>query len=320
MSERTRVLFVGGYGRSGSTVIDVLLDRVPEVTAVGEFRHLFGRALGDNELCSCGEPFAACITWRTIIERAYPAGFDRERIQAAVRAINRVVAYGPLRRQMLMTPQMREHARIYREAFAAAYRSVAEVTGASVIVDSSKYPLHGMLVAGIPSVELAVMLLVRDPRAVAYSWTREKVRPEVHWERRMMPRHNVVRSALAWNASNHLTSLIDVPRERFRVQRYEDFVADPAGQLAAIASFAMDRPTRVDHSVFESARRVPHTVAGNPVRIGSEHVRVASDDAWRTEMSRGAQVAVTACCLPLLGRYGYGHGSSPTPTRAVSSG
>ena len=319
MSERTRVLFVGGYGRSGSTVIDVLLDRVPGMAAVGEFRHLFGRALGDNELCSCGEPFGACAAWRTVMELAYPDGFDRERIQAAVTAINRVIAYGSLRRPVLMNQQMREHARIYREAFAAAYRAVAEVTGASVIVDSSKYPMHGMLVAGIPSVDLAVMLLVRDPRAVAYSWTRPKVRPEVHWETRMMPRHNVVRSALAWNASNHLTSRIDVPADRFRLQRYEDFVADPAGQIAAIASFALDRPTSIDHTVFESARRVPHTVAGNPVRLGSEHIRVTSDDAWRTELSRGARAAVTACCLPLLGRYGYGRGTSSSARDAVSS-
>lgn len=311
MNERTRVLFVGGYGRSGSTVIDLLLDRVPGVTAVGEFRHLFGRALGDDELCSCGQPFGQCEQWRAVLDRAYPDGFDRERIQAAVRAVNRVVVSAPLRRPALMSAALREHVAVYREAFGAAYRAVAEVTGASVVVDSTKYPLHGMLVAGIPSVDLSVMLLVRDPRAVAYSWTRRKLRPEVHWERREMPRHHVVRSALAWNLSNQLTGLIDVPRERFRVQRYEDFVADPATEIAAIASHALGRPTKIEPAVFEAARRVPHTIAGNPVRIGSEHVRVTSDDAWRGDMSAAARGAVTACCLPLLRRYGYGRSTSP---------
>lgn len=311
MRERTRVLFVGGYGRSGSTVIDLLLDRVPGITAVGELRHLFGRALGDNELCSCGRPFRECDTWRAVLDRAYPDGFDRERVQAAVVAINRVIATAPLRRPALATPQLRAHAEVYREAFSAAYGAIAEVTGASVIVDSTKYPLHGMLVAGIPSIELAVMLLVRDPRAVAYSWTRRKLRPEVHWESREMPRHHVVRSALAWNMSNYLTGLIDVPRERFRVQRYEDFVADPAGEVAAIAAHALGRETTSDASLLEKAPRVPHTIAGNPVRIGSEQVRVTPDDAWRTDMSAAAKHAVTACCLPLLRRYGYERNTAP---------
>lgn len=305
VNERTRVLFVGGYGRSGSTIIDLLLDRVPGVTAVGEFRHLFGRALQANELCSCGRPFDECDRWREVLKHAYPAGFDRDRIQQAVTAVNRLAVAPPLRRPALATPRLREQLTVYREAFAAAYRAVAEVTGASVVVDSTKYPLHGMVVAGIPSVDLSVMLLVRDPRAVAHSWTRRKIRPEVHWERREMPRHSVVRSALAWNLCNELAGLVDVPAERFRLQRYEDFVADPAGELTDIASHALGRRTTIEAAVFESAPQVPHTIAGNPVRIGSEHVRVTADDAWRAEMSTAARGAVTACCLPLLGKYGY---------------
>jgi hypothetical protein len=32
---------------------------------------------------------------------------------------------------------------------------------------------------------------------------------------------------------------------------------------------------------------------------------VTADDAWRTAMSAAGRRAVTACCLPLLRRYGY---------------
>ncbi len=110
--------------------------------------------------------------------------------------MNRVIAAPPVRYPALRPPALREHCRIYGEAFVAAYRAVAAVSGASVVVDSSKYPLHGLFLSTVPDIDLIAMLLVRDPRAVAYSWTRHKPRPEIHWKEQEMPRHGVARSAL----------------------------------------------------------------------------------------------------------------------------
>jgi len=161
--DKTRVVFVGGYGRSGSTIIDLLLNRVPGVVAVGEFRHLFGRALGDNELCSCGKPFRECKFWSTVLAEAFPNGIDRERVQRAVKNTNRLAMLPYLKWPGLMTATMREDAKIYREAFTAAYRAVAKVSGAKVVVDSTKYPVHGWFLRTLPSLDLRTMLLVRDP-------------------------------------------------------------------------------------------------------------------------------------------------------------
>jgi hypothetical protein len=302
--QTTRVLFVGGYGRSGSTILDILLDRFPGITAVGEFRHLFGRALGDNELCSCGAPFRECAYWTEVLTVAFPDGYDRKRIHAAVRAINRVVKAPALLHPSLQSASMRQHAAVYRDAFTAAYRAVATVSGASVVVDSTKYPLHGLFLRSVPSLDLSTMLLVRDPRAVAYSWTRHRLRPEVHWEEREMPRYRVSRSAFAWDLSNTLTR-IEMGDRPFRVQRYEDFVERPVEQLGEIASFALGRSVEVDQSLFETQPRVPHTIAGNPVRLGSETVTVRADLAWQEKMPAMKKQAVTVLCLPQMHRYGY---------------
>lgn len=303
--DKTRVVFVGGYGRSGSTIIDLLLNRIPGIVAVGEFRHLFGRALGDNELCSCGRPFRDCPFWGAVLHEAFPEGVDRERVQAAVRHINRLVMLPRLRWPRLMTAHDRRAAQLYRETFTAAYRAVAKVAGASVVVDSTKYPLHGWLLSSIPALDLNTMLLVRDPRAVAFSWTRRRPRPEVHWEKREMPRWNVVRSAWAWNLSNDITAALQPPRsEHYRLQRYEDFVADPGTELAIIASFALGKPTKLPPELFSKQPRMPHTIAGNPVRIGSEQVRVRDDDEWKG-MPWYKRWAVSLCCRAGMRRYGY---------------
>jgi hypothetical protein len=272
---------------------------------VGEFRHLFGRALDDNELCSCGMPFRECGYWAKVLSVAFPTGFDRERIQAAVRAVNRVVAAPRLRWPRLQNGALREDVRIYRQAFTAAFRAVADVSGARVVVDSTKYPVHGLALQHMPELDLRTMLLVRDPRAVAHSWTRHRIRPEVHWEQREMPRHNVIRSAAAWDLSNGLTRWLDRRPNTFRVQRYEDFVAAPISELGQIASFALGVPTPVTPAVFEAQSHTSHTIAGNPIRVGRQQITVRADDAWRDRMSRRAQWAVAVSCLPQLRRYGY---------------
>jgi len=295
---------VGGYGRSGSTVIDLLLNRVPGVVAVGEFRHLFGRALTDNELCSCSVPFRDCPFWQKVIKEAFPNGYDKARVQQAVKHFNRLAMLPKIRHENRLNTTEREQARLYRETFSAAYRAVAKVSGANVVVDSTKYPMHGWFLSTMPDIDLKVMLLVRDPRAVAYSWQRKRLRPEVWWERREMPRYNVGRSALAWNVSNRLTAELQAFASDYRVQRYEDFVDNPAGELVGIASFALGKPIQLPKQLFEKQLHTAHTIAGNPVRLGREHITVKRDDEWK-QMPLSDRLLVSSLCAPQIHTYHY---------------
>jgi hypothetical protein len=217
---------------------------------------------------------------------------------------NRLVMLPFLRFPSLMTPTMRARAKIYHDSFAAAYRAIATVSGANVIVDSTKYPLHGWFLSTMPEIGLKTMLLVRDPRAVAYSWQRKRLRPEVHWEKREMPRHSAFASGGAWTIFNAFTARLRSLQHPFRMQRYEDFVADPSGEIAAIASFALGTPTALPKDLFEKQPHVPHSIAGNPVRIGSEHVRVKLDDEWM-KMPLRDQLSAEICSFPGMLRYGY---------------
>ncbi len=48
-SARQTVLFTGGLGRSGSTLIEKLLNELPGTFAVGETIHLWERGVRDQE-------------------------------------------------------------------------------------------------------------------------------------------------------------------------------------------------------------------------------------------------------------------------------
>src|SRR6185369_11690315 len=57
-----KLVYIGGYGRSGSTLLEYLLAAHPEVVACGEIeRHL--RVFTRRRTCTCGEPARHCQVW-----------------------------------------------------------------------------------------------------------------------------------------------------------------------------------------------------------------------------------------------------------------
>ena len=51
--EPVKVLFVGGFGRSGSTLLDNVLGQVDGFASCGEISYLWDRGLEQDRLCSC---------------------------------------------------------------------------------------------------------------------------------------------------------------------------------------------------------------------------------------------------------------------------
>ena len=60
------VLFIAGFGRSGSTLLDRLLGSTPGVHSGGELAAIWTHGLVDDRLCSCGAPFSGCPFWRAV--------------------------------------------------------------------------------------------------------------------------------------------------------------------------------------------------------------------------------------------------------------
>lgn len=306
-TKETKVLFLGGYGRSGSTITDLLLSQVPGVAVLGEIRHLFSRVTIDDELCNCGTPLLDCSFWTKVLQTAFPDGYDQSDLDQAMRAINRLSALPQIIYPALRTKKMQRHLDLYTNAFAAVFGAFAEVSGATVIVDSSKYPLHGMALSTRPDLfDMSTMLLVRDARAVTSSWETPKIRPEIHWEKREMPKHNAVRSAVAWNLSNLLTHVIKRYGKPFKVLRYEDFVDSPLSELRDIISFAGGKEVDISEDIFAINKiQQYHKVAGNPLGLSGKRLEIKNDEKWKKRMSKSKQFLVKVICYRQMKKYNY---------------
>ena len=305
---RPTVLFIGGFGRSGSTLLERVLGQVPGTVAVGELVHLIERGLIGNEDCGCGRPFRDCPFWTDVGVKAF-GGWDLVDGPEWLRLKRRVDRnrFIPLMVAPIL-PSYRRALGQYASRLGQLYSAIADVSGADVIIDSSKHASTAFLLRRVGGIRLRVLHLVRDSRGVAYSWTKTVARPEIRSQVTMMPRFSPTSAAAHWCSYNVLIGLLRPVGTPVTFARYEDFVATPVAETVRIMS-AAGHAVRPDEMTFLTDTRVDllanHSVAGNPMRFRHGRIELTHDQAWRDKLARSRRWIVTIVTAPLLARYGY---------------
>ncbi len=368
-TDRQLVLFIGGLGRSGSTLVELLLNELEPMASVGETIHLWERGVAANERCACGRPFDRCPHWSEVGRRAF-GGWDQVELDDVIGlrwSVDRTrrlpaVARHHLRRSTRdplplpgPTGPADDQAR-YVEYLRRVLLASAEVHGGPrVLLESSKHLSTAALLALDPALDVRILHLIRDPRGVAHSWTKEVARPETATDAdadsaadadaaagdpvragadarqqgpsglgALMPRYRPSRTALRWVTDNLGFEALArrVPTLRLR---YEDLLADPRASLESVLGLCEIDPAEVDFGFLDGRRATVsapgHSVAGNPLRFGSRDLTLRLDDAWRTELTAGRRRLVTGLTAPLLAAYGYRlDPTEATPGRRRSGG
>ncbi|MBA2240279.1 MAG: sulfotransferase [Solirubrobacterales bacterium] len=302
------MLLIAGAGRSGSTLLELMLDQVPGVFAVGELTDIWAAALGRGERCGCGQPFAECRFWAQVGEHAF-GGWERvdpERMLAAHDAVARNRQLPRLLAGAAL-PSFRARVDEYAGAVARIYDGVAAVSGSELIVDASKWPSHAMVLRQIAGLDLRIVHLVRDPRAVAHSWAKElerphalDSRPESGW--REMRRDRPATSAAHWLALNLGVEVVAMLGTPTHLLRYERLIDAPRSSIEGVLAQAgwRERAGALDFIGDGSVRLAQgHGIAGNPSRFRTGEVRLSSGEEWRTELPRSERALVSAMTLPL---------------------
>ena len=309
--ELVRVLYVMGPTRSGSTLLDAVLGQLDGFFSTGELHYLWDRALLEGRLCGCGRPTGSCEVWDSVLRDVFGSDWQHS-IRPGDLASLRERVMRVRQMHSLLTSARRarvssEAVARYVEIFSALYSAIRRVTGARVIVDSSKRPSGAAMLLLMPSVIPAVVHLVRDPRGVAYSWQRSK-RELDRGRPADMPRWSSSKAALSWLSVNAASELIRrrYPPERFLTARYEDFIREPGETVQKIIEIVGEGATTISLTGERAVYlRRNHTVSGNPSRFNTGMVTLDADQEWIHGQSRTARLVATLLTLPLLNRYGY---------------
>jgi hypothetical protein len=258
------------------------------------------RALNGVRPCACGEAVQDCDFWQAVFQRAFGTT-DRERLQRYDELMLRVcTSYTVRSRRPFRTAAYERDLRQYRDLLSGLYAAIAAVSGARTIVDSSKIFGYGDILTRLPGLDVAVLDVVRDSRAVAFSWGRGTTSSVDLAMPRLSPRP----AALRWARDTLQAERLAGRVRRYRRVRYEDFVAAPAAVLGSLGVYYDLRTPPVEEgNVVELA--ATHMVRGNPNRFQTGAVPIRLDDEWRTVMSAWDASQVTLLTWPLLLRYGY---------------
>lgn len=299
-----KVISITGAGRSGSTILDNVLGGVHGAFSGGELRFLWQRGLIEHRKCGCSNPVPECELWPRILERAFPDGIDPEIVASQMKYIR--TRYTPAASVRSFNAWYRRRLSPLVRVLDDLYPAIAEETGAKFIVDSSKLPTYTYLLGQVPSIDLRIVHLVRDPRAVAFSRSRRKEQLDTA-ESRAMTQSGPRRSAtdwLIWNTT--IRRLFGRGSNPYMMLRYEDLIQDPTGSIERVLEIADEQAADISHvRSHEVVLAGNHTVSGNPGRFQTGKITLALDEAWRRDMSDKDRRTVERITRPARESFGY---------------
>lgn len=289
-----KVLYICSAGRSGSTLIDLLLGSHSQCISLGEIEHL-PKNLALNTSCSCGAPARECGFWnqvadqikviqgKDILESPYSFQVGLHKAARVIDPKFQTASYLRKRKLILAIKHVEYHLQKEPKWLAwltasfergvdntfALYDAVRHVSGKPVLIDSSKEYRKGIALYRHDSDKVRLVVLTRDGRGVFNSERKsgfvlkESLRPWLNYYKRGLP-------------------LIEknVPSEHRFHLRYEELASKPAETIAALCQFA---GMQFEPAMLDFRHVVHHILNGNDMRMGGGEIRF--DERWRNDLS-----------------------------------
>ena len=296
-TEKLKVIYLMGSGRSGSTLMNIIFGNHPDIVAPGELNNI-NRLPQSKFTCSCGERVEACEFWKDVMkvwENSSNPGAV-ETYMNAMPVIER--SKSPLAWLKLgFNFYNKEYVEQYLQETYNLLKAIQSQSKKSVIVDISKNPLRAYAMMQHPNIDMKIIHLVRDVRGV--SWSLNKfVKVEVKQQK-------VWRTALFWVVVNKLSNFVRNKAKNSALIRYEDFVKYPEKTTREICDICeIDPQPIIDIVNGDVALKDAHIMAGNKLRK-EKSITLKMDTAWHKGMGKKKLRIVKLIAGRTMKGYGY---------------
>lgn len=318
-----RLVFILAASHSGSTLLSMLVGAHPDACCVGELK---ATSLSNPEeyRCSCRSRIKECGFWRKVSAGMKARGLDYEVTNAQTFIVESPSPYvnwlmRPLHRHKLaelgrdallaVSPAWWRHYRRVQRRNLALLETLHEITGAKIVVDSSKVALRLKYLLRLPDTDVRVLWLVRDGRAVSLTYMdttsfADATDPNFrgggtgakHATRTMSE------AAREWRRSNEAAEALlrGLDRSRWLRLSYEEYCTDPLTALRKICGFVGIDPEKI----VLDFKSVEHHVVGNGMRFDtSSEIRL--DERWRSVLTPADLATFDRIAGDLNRKYGY---------------
>jgi hypothetical protein len=302
MSNKSTLIYIAGYGQSGSTILEGFLSIYTGSFSMGELSNFFSEIENPSAVCGCGERVINCPFWQNVYSNF------RQVIHWPLKECNRIQRH--VENFLAPLSASKQDYERYEKLTSSLFQAIKAQTETSgkPLIDSSK---TAYLCANRPvnlikfsRINSKVIHLVRDLRAVLWSMHRGR-------NRSLEGRLNIgnsffrLRAWLGWVTANHYAARIKriVGEKNFILIRYEDFVNNPIDTLARIAvQFNLHMNRSIAFEDVSLGEKV-HQISGNRARLSTLSIR--PDYEWKLGMNQIEKRLIYAAAWPLMSAYRY---------------
>jgi hypothetical protein len=323
MSEPVLVYLLAA-SHSGSTLTAMLLNAHEQICTAGELK---ATNVGDTQgyRCSCKELIDDCEFWQGISREMQIRSHDYtvrnaqtslrdipgNYVQRLLRPLHRGAVMEGLRDLSLaMSSKWRQGIRSWSTRNRDLVHSIAELSGATYIADSSKIAVRLKYLLRIRGLRVKVVRLIRDGRGVALTYMNPSAFADArdpqlrgggsgveHHERLSMEA-----AAREWRRSNEEAEMVlrTIPREDWIEIKYESLCTDTAATMNAIHEFLGIESS----AAYASFRDRKHHVVGNGMRL-DDSSEITLDERWREALDANDLAVFDQVAGQLNKSYGY---------------
>jgi hypothetical protein len=288
-----RLIYIMGDGRSGSTVLAVLLGNHPAIAAAGELA-VWPKYEGYPKPGDDGPEHHRF--WESI-RQAYLEYGPAPDFPTLIEAQEEIDGYRHFFR-VLFNRVSGVTCQIYCRHTDKLLGAIRSVSGRQVLVDSSKRMGRAwMLLRSRPS-EVRIIHLVRDPRAMLWSQMKRNVEQDYK---------SPIKAMLHYSMKNLMSTFVQwrAPQGTVLRMRYEDIVQQPLVEIRRIGSFLGLSMEELSNKIeTDPLLLVPHLIDGNRLRQ-EKSVALRLDDEWRHRLRTGYRWLAVLLTLPFFLIYRY---------------
>ena len=300
-----KLAYITGSGRSGSTLLDMLLSTNSDIAALGEVHRysISFNKITNAHLCTCGETIEECPFWTKVSREIQKKGKAPEELKTAWEQYEKIpenpkgdniIEYLPPKHYLqranffnillsarlsflfpyakFISKKIRQGDKIFKDSW-DLYECVAGAQDAKVVVDGSKTPGRLMGLCAYKRKPVYVIYLCRDGRAVTHArMKRQGVSMEYAAKAWVLEHKKIFRALRAYNTSRLFI-------------KYEALCKNTDQVLSTISAF-LDVDDCFDKGGFRSES---HSLGGNPMRKRTQERKIKLDEKWKIEMSKDDQ-------------------------------
>ena len=253
-SDIPQIIYIAGTARSGSTILATLLGSCDGVVNVGEVTHIGRDGFLNNKPCTCNCEAKTCPVWGEVIDKVQTSEVSNvEHIFSSTdRHIGVLIAF------------LRHIFHFQNKKWTALNKTIFEElgssSGASTIVDSSKYAARGLLLSDTFQHRTKIICITRSPQGLLEAFSKKNEKEQLRKTSRQACVYYFI-TVISLRIASFCS------RKKHIWITYEELLENPIDVLLKIEGFLNTDLTQAKRLVENSLPlSTGHVITGNRLR------------------------------------------------------